>query len=175
MPHSAKSVANFFLARAREEEIAIFPMKLQKLVYYAHGWHLAFKKTPLINEQVECWQYGPVIPSLFREFKEFGSSEITRKARIFKAADSEHPSPDGGFFRLVSPVVPKSDEDAYEIMNAVWEAYKDYSAARLSNMTHRAGEPWKIVFDRYEGSPPRGTDIPMETIRECFEEMLKDE
>jgi len=44
-------------------------MKLQKLVYYAHGWHLALNNEPLIDEQVECWQYGPVISSLFHEFK----------------------------------------------------------------------------------------------------------
>lgn len=51
-------------------------MKLHRLVYYAHGWHLGFQDTPLLNETLEAWPYGPVVPSILREFGRFGAMPI---------------------------------------------------------------------------------------------------
>nr|WP_256351506.1 type II toxin-antitoxin system antitoxin SocA domain-containing protein [Pseudomonas gingeri] len=62
-------------------------MKQQKLVYYSHGWHAGYTDQPLINEAVETWQYGPVIPSLYHEFKRFGSGEIVKKGTVKKGTD----------------------------------------------------------------------------------------
>jgi uncharacterized phage-associated protein len=44
---------------------------------------LAINKEPLIDERVEAWNYGPVIPSLYHEFKNFGSGAITLPATDF--------------------------------------------------------------------------------------------
>ena len=78
MPFSAAAVANEFLRLARRDEQTITPLKMQKLVYFAHGWHLALFGTPLIEEPVQAWQFGPVISSLYQEFKKFGSRAIRR-------------------------------------------------------------------------------------------------
>ena len=58
-PYSAKAVANYFLARAKESGETLSPMKLQKLIYFAHGWHLAVFDAPLLDEEVQAWDYGP--------------------------------------------------------------------------------------------------------------------
>ena len=55
---SPKAIANFFLSLAKQSGEAITPMKLQKLVYYAHGWFAGHTGTPLINETVEAWHTG---------------------------------------------------------------------------------------------------------------------
>ena len=66
-PYSAKAVANTLLSRSKELGINdITPMKLQKLIYYAHGWLLAFLGTALIKEGVQAWKYGPVIHTVSR-------------------------------------------------------------------------------------------------------------
>lgn len=65
MPYQANIIANFFVKKAQEEQIPLTLMKIIKLVYIAHGWHLAHKKSPLISEPVEAWPYGPVVPSVY--------------------------------------------------------------------------------------------------------------
>ena len=56
-----KAVANKFLELGERDGVSdITPMKLLKLVYIAHGWHLALSegKKPLVNEASEAWKYG---------------------------------------------------------------------------------------------------------------------
>jgi uncharacterized phage-associated protein len=44
-------------------------MKLQKLVFYAQVWTLAWDDAPLFNEKIEAWANGPVVPELFQTHK----------------------------------------------------------------------------------------------------------
>src|SRR6185369_6756877 len=81
MPFDPRAVANRLLELARERQLIIDPMKVQKLIYYAHGWHLALTGKPLLDRSVEAWQYGPVLPDVYRAFQEFGAQPITEPAR----------------------------------------------------------------------------------------------
>ena len=73
--YSAMAIANYFLKSYEEKGIP--PLKMQKLVYIAHGWHLALYKEPLVaDEYAEAWEYGPVFPSLHHEFKYRGRLPI---------------------------------------------------------------------------------------------------
>ena len=74
--YSALAVANEFLEIAERGNMGLSPMKLQKLVFLAHGWHLAIHKAPLVREGIEAWQWGPVISDLFHEVKEIGRESI---------------------------------------------------------------------------------------------------
>ncbi|MCB0375635.1 MAG: DUF4065 domain-containing protein, partial [Sinomicrobium sp.] len=68
-------VANYFLSKYGVD-YHITPMKLVKLVYIAHGWHLGITDNALIDENPEAWKYGPVIPRIYHEFKKFGKNPI---------------------------------------------------------------------------------------------------
>src|SRR5882724_82988 len=70
------SIANYFIKKARESGAEMTPMKLIKLVYISYGWYLAFANKPLINEKVQAWKYGPVVPSVYQEFKKFYKGQI---------------------------------------------------------------------------------------------------
>ena len=59
---------------------AITPMQLIKLVYIAHGYMLGKHGRPLLDEAVQAWQYGPVVPSVYQAVKSFQSAPV-RKTR----------------------------------------------------------------------------------------------
>ena len=76
-PYDSRAVANSILHNANETGKKLTPMQLIKLVYVANGWSLALLNRPLISEQIQAWQYGPVIPNVYRAFNRFGSAAIT--------------------------------------------------------------------------------------------------
>src|SRR5437762_397203 len=79
--YSARALANTFLELAKEEGKSLSPLQLQKLVYYAHGWNLGIRNAPLIDAPIEAWRFGPVVQSLYHEFKEYGNNPITSPAQ----------------------------------------------------------------------------------------------
>ncbi len=70
MAFAARQVANWFIERAAQEGEYLTQLKLQKLVYMAHGWNLALLGKPLISENIEAWKWGPVIRYAIPRFRE---------------------------------------------------------------------------------------------------------
>lgn len=73
----ALDVASYFLATlGNDPENDLTQLKLQKLCAYAQGYCLALTGKPLFNENIEAWKHGPVIPSLYRQFKAYGRKPV---------------------------------------------------------------------------------------------------
>ncbi len=64
-------IAGYFLWKAQNgcQEL-LSNMKLQKLVYYAQGLHLALYDTPLFNKKIEAWTYVPVVAELQHAYEQ---------------------------------------------------------------------------------------------------------
>jgi len=158
--YDSKAVANYFLAKGGD----ITQMKLHKLIYYAHGWHLALTDKPLINESVEAWEYGPVVPAVYHEFKDLGSKNITRRAREFEFAGD-------GKFTIRAPAIGSNDERTKKILDRIWEVYGGLTAIQLSQMTHEQDSPWTETRKRNPGM--KGVDIPTDLIKQYFKGRLQ--
>lgn len=143
--YSALAIAKWFVAWGEEEpEAALSNLKLQKLLYYAQGHHLARHGRPLFDDQVQAWSHGPVVPAVYHEFKRFGSGEL--------GLDESDPFDWDDI-----------DEDTTQFLIGIWEAYGSLAAWRLRNMTH--GEaPWSEHF--VDGQ--RSIEIPHEDMRRWF-------
>ena len=129
-------VANSFLLKGRDNNVNdIDPLKIQKLVYYMHGWHLATTGLPVVGEQFEAWPNGPVISSLYHQFKHHKWRPIRDFAKDIEPATGESKA----------LIVPTSDESFHSILNPVWEKYKGISGRELSAMTHAADTPWSAA------------------------------
>ncbi|MBP6897309.1 MAG: SocA family protein [Pseudacidovorax sp.] len=160
MPVSSKAIANFFLRRAKAAGESVTPMKLQKLVYYANGWYMGYTNEPLIDEPIEAWQFGPVIPSLYHAFKQFGARAITVEAQDFNPATQS--------FEVVAP---PSDPALLQFLENIWRSYGQYTGIRLSEMTHAPGGPWEETWREAAGM--RGVDIPQGRIADHFREAVR--
>lgn len=127
MSYSSLAIANSFLELSLGTNVPpMTNMKIQKLVYIAHGFTLGMLHEPLIRSHVHAFQHGPVIPALYDKLKHFGSSAI--------------PGPFG-----FSP--DKPDVAYLEVIKRVWNKYGQLSAFQLRNITHKEGTPWSITWN----------------------------
>ncbi len=145
MGYSAKAVANYFLTKYRKHGIT--PLKIQKLVYLAHGWNFAYNDDPLIeDEYAEAWQYGPVFPSLYHEFKHRGRLPIIEPATEINV---ENLFSEDTNIKFEIPEIPNTDTKTRKFLDKIWEVYGNWSGSQLSELTHRDGTPWKETIQEH--------------------------
>jgi len=134
MKASAQNLCNNILMRAHKEEIEVSPMKLQKLLYYVCVMYVQETGSFPILERFEVWKYGPVIPSIYIEFKPFGSAPIKGFALNSKGkamiVDED-----------INPVIKKC-------INYIWNKFKNFSAIALAERTHQRGSGWYSAFQK---------------------------
>ncbi len=140
--YDSRAVANYLIKRAVERGISVDPLKLMKLVYLAHSWTLGLLERPLLSDDIEAWQYGPVIRRLY--------SCIAGSRQTISEPVSAHRA------RL-------SDQEAH-IVDQVLDKYGPLSGVQLSALTHRAGTPWDITWRAYG----KNAVIPQDLIERHF-------
>ena len=118
MKITADAIADHVISFAHEHGSFISNLKLQKLLYYAQGWHLALFGRPLFQDRIEAWVHGPVVRSLYGRFKGHG----------YKNIDDE----------LEAPALP---EELEEFLRELYAEYFALDAYELELMTHRES-PW---------------------------------
>lgn len=120
-------VAHMFIARQGEARW-ITNLSLNKLVYFAQVESLKMRNgTPLFEDAIEAWAYGPVEPAVYHAFKSFGRSPVSL--------------PDG----YVEPTGDVADA-ASAVVDAVMQKYGSLSAFDLVNLTHRPGSAWSNTY-----------------------------
>lgn len=164
--YTPQHIANYFLDRADKEGYGISMLKLIKMVYIAYGWNLAVFNTKLFDEEIEAWQYGPVIPSLYHEFKHWGRDCIEGRAELVDFFETDN---FGLEFDREEPRIDRSDADTRLVLERVWATYKDISAGQLVSKTHEADSPWRKVYQ----AGKKGVTLEDETIREHFEAKIR--
>ena len=122
MAYKALDIANKIVSKTDlEHGDTISNLKLQKMMYYQQGFHLAYFGTPLFDEDIVAWQYGLVVPSVYKEYKSFESNSISTSKEGISLSDDEE-----------------------ELFNNVYEEYNQFSAVALMKMTHEES-PWKTT------------------------------
>jgi uncharacterized phage-associated protein len=145
MSYDALTIAKWFVAYAEADDADRSNLKIQKLLYYAQGHHLARFRTALFDDTIYAWSHGPVVPDVWRAFRGFGSGDVDlSNDDSFAWADV--------------------DEDTTDFLIDVWNAYGQFGAWRLRNMTHDE-RPWRETFDGR-----RNVEIPCALIDEDFSE-----
>jgi uncharacterized phage-associated protein len=154
MPYSASAIAYAFVKKGIEEESYVTQMKLQKMVYFAHGYHLAKYNEPLIKEEFEAWKFGPVVQSIYHDYKLYGSDAIIDTGLIAEDGD-----------KLEAEDLNSAAVDAIEY---TWQVTKHLTASQLSRWSHLDGSPWAQVYSERQYSIP----IKNTAIKEYFEKVL---
>lgn len=140
--YSAIDIAKYIIARCNENGKTISNLKLQKILYFVQAEFLTVKDQPCFYEQIEAWDFGPVVPIVYHEYKVFGCASI----------------PD---ISLDQPIINQNDTD---LLNGIIDECSDYSASELVEITHNQA-PWKDAYRQYHNAI-----ISNESIKEFFTE-----
>lgn len=153
-PYPAKAVANLLLDWAEQMRTDITPLKMQKLLYFVHADYLIRTKLPLVKETFEAWSYGPVIPSIYEEFRIFSREKITSKASIFNPKTRSK----------TIPVLLLCPEDE-SILRGIFGLYIGVDAGLLSALSHRPDGPWDQALKKFNAHQNINRSISNELIR----------
>ncbi|MBI3661669.1 MAG: SocA family protein [Acidobacteria bacterium] len=115
---TAANVAARLINLAHEKASPVSNLKLQKLLYYSQAWHLALFKKPLFNDEIEAWVHGPVVPQVFRFYRDYKWASISKG----------------------DPSTLRSNIEAH--LEEVWRAYGHLSGYDLERLTH-SEDPWR--------------------------------
>ena len=142
--YTAETIAKWFLARNKYDydlgygDELISNLKLQKLLYYAQGCVLAITGNPLFDDEIQAWEYGPVIPTIYQKYREIGKNGIEFNEQFDNSA---------------------IDPSIAGVLEEVYHEFGQYSAWRLVAMTHEE-TPWLET--------PKKAVISKESIQKYF-------
>ena len=116
MAYKALQIAQLLLSKAAEGNQELMSnLKLQKMLYYEQGFHLAAFDTPLFDENIEAWMFGPVVPEVYEKYAKYDAKGIEPPTQIDI----------------------KLNEEETTLFNNVFDVYNQYSAVKLVEMTHK--------------------------------------
>lgn len=150
-------VARYIINYSYEKNYGCSNLKLQKLLYFVQAYFLITKNRPLFPNEIQAWDFGPVVPDAYTEFKRFGSGDIPYVSYYYSM-------PDGHLSSLQTHQYDPDliDKKTRRLINDVIDNFKDYSSTALVTLTHHQA-PWVNNF-----SPDKQNTIPIEEIKTYF-------
>lgn len=152
--YNSHQIANYFIRKSHSTGIVLTPMKLIKLCYIAHGWHLGLFGNELLDEAICAWKFGPVISTIYHDFKKYGNSQISE---LYSEGENKYPLP---------------DKEIEDFLDAIWTAYGKYDGVQLSALTHQKNTPWDIVWNKEGGKDRTGAIIGNDLIAKHYKEKI---
>lgn len=154
--YDGRAVANFILDYCDGRERRVTNLALQKLVYFCHVWSLIALRAPLVRHKFEAWEFGPVLPYLYRSFKNYDRAPILGRAMQIDPADGKH--------RVVSY---NFSFETDSLLREIVEFYSRLRAGDLVELSHVEGGPWHSVWN-HAGTVNPGMKIDDSSILEFY-------
>jgi len=123
---SSHAIANKFIKLAENSGKPLTNMQLQKLVFLSQGYSLALLGRQIYYHNTHAWQFGPVVPKLYKSLQKYGRSFVNEELQT----DDQ--------------VIDPSQE--LDVIEAVWEVYGHMTGNQLSTLTHKDGTPWSVTW-----------------------------
>ena len=108
---------------------AISPLQLIKITYITHGWAYPCLEKQLINDPVEAWKYGPVYSELYHALKHNGRGPVDLVPLSFREQKNGNKE-------------AHLESDEKELIELIYNGYKEMSGSQLITLTHKQGTPW---------------------------------
>ena len=125
---SANDVAYFFIDLANKDKYGdgMTNLRVNKLLYLAQGHCFARTGEQLFEDDFEAWDYGPVIPSIYQQYKKYGKNPIDEI--------------DNGYRHDIFT------STELDLLVDVAREYGKYATGKLVDFTHCPNSPWSNAF-----------------------------
>lgn len=190
MAYDSLLIARKVLESAWRDNLNITPLQLMKLVFLSHAWSLGLNGKELVDDVIEAWQYGPVVPKVYHAYKGYVDAPITEVAHdevtieklvgelLEEIELNEVPSNEDvrdlvseriASYRRKSEEMGEVDPESLNVIDAVVKYYGKYTGPQLTELTHEKKGPWDIVYNKYGRGNSRGAVIPSRLIKSHYE------
>ena len=136
--YRALEIAKYNISKCTVEKHPISNLQLQKILYYIQREFLKYG-CEAFSDEIEAWQFGPVVPEVYRQYCGFGAMPITMTYCTDICDD---------YIKIINPIIEKKRD-----LNP-WDMVED---------THMVGKAWDIV---YQGGVGDHQIIPKDLIQE---------
>jgi uncharacterized phage-associated protein len=146
---SVSEIAKYIIKFFQEREDPITNLKLQKLLYYVQGWHLALHNQPAFPEPLQAWVHGPAQPQVYAQYKKFRWNPISEEISVSLIKD---------------PHLIKHIEEVLSV-------YGTETAYALEHRTHLEA-PWQ---NARQGLPPdaeSNAEITPDSMKAYFQQQM---
>lgn len=117
----AIDAAKYIINKAIDNNNPVSNLQLQKILYFAQEDNNA----ELLKDDFQAWDFGPVIPGVYHEFKDNGANTIKRKQEQVE--------------------VSKADRKK---LDKTYDSLKGYTAGRLVTRAHEKNRAWDRVYEK---------------------------
>lgn len=137
--YQAIVLSKYIITKCVKDGHPISNLQLQKILYYIQKYYVKHNNRAFVDE-IEAWQFGPVVPIVYYHFCGFGAMPITSQYEdvTISLEDQE----------MVDPIVEEK-RSLYP-----WDMVKD---------THRPGGAWEQTYQNGKGN---GKVISISLIKE---------
>jgi len=154
-------VCRYVINYSNRKDYGVSNLKLQKLLYFIQVYFLlnSDNNEPCFSERIEAWDFGPVVPVAYQEYKQYGSTDIpfVDSYMDFDVNDPWNVS----IIEFDEDCITEKDKN---LINDVVTRLADYSATDLVDITHHQA-PWKDVYVKHKNN-----EITNDSIRKYFSE-----
>ena len=135
--YSAMEIAKYIINKCTEENHPISNLQLQKILYYIQRDFLQ-QGLKAFSEDIEAWQFGPVVPVVYKQYCGFGALPVRMRYAV------------------------KIEQDYVKIINPLIEKKRKLNPWDMVSDTHSPGKAWDLI---YKGGLGDHQVIPKELIK----------
>jgi uncharacterized phage-associated protein len=143
---------------AEAENIPLTNLQLQKIIFFAHGSHLARFQLPLVLNRFEAWEHGPVIPELYHALKQCGDRAIRSAVTRYDL--------ESGTDLVVRADFPGRTCQHLEEMLLFYGRMDPWELVKLS---HVPDGPWARTLEHSKGAANFSLVIDPQLIKDFFD------
>lgn len=120
--YPALNMAKYIIDKCTKDRYPISNLQLQKILYYIQREFLQ-QGAMAFPENIEAWQFGPVVPGVYKQYCGFGALPIRMRYTVVIQENDQ---------RIINPIIEKK-----RILNP-WDMVSD---------THSSGKAWDLIYN----------------------------